>query len=165
MIQNFIRPIAQTLFPDIVGQEDAIDHFAFTVQYNTSQDVALSEHRDASVVTFNLNLNAVEDFSRGGLEGSKLYFIDEKDKSIRNEVEIKPGEALIHRGSLRHAALPLTGSGQRQNLIIWMFGEDGYVREAKYPEEDQMSPQQRWGVIMDSTTTTRAGPYHGYVGL
>ena len=31
-----------------------------------------------------------------------------------------------HKGSLRHAAMPIEG-GERQNLIIWLFGDGGEV--------------------------------------
>jgi hypothetical protein len=151
LVRDYVRPLAQTMFPDIVGVGDASEFFAFTVRYNASGDarynngdVKLAEHRDASVVTLNLNLNTPEEFASGGLDGSSLYFVDTDDPSVRHSVALAPGEALLHRGNLRHAALPLTGTGMRENLIIWLFGEDGWVREMPYAEDEQLSATQRW---------------------
>ena len=50
---------------------------------------------------------------------------------------------LIHRGSVRHAALPIT-SGTRHNMIIWLFGEGGHVRVAPYGEGERLAVEQRW---------------------
>jgi hypothetical protein len=63
----------------------------------------------------------------------------------------QPGMALIHLGQVRHAARPIT-KGERQNLVIWLFGEGGYVRIAPYDFNDdkkdrpQMmkTPAERW---------------------
>ena len=32
-----------------------------------------------------------------------------------------------HKGSLRHAAMPIE-AGERQNLIVWLFGDGGEAR-------------------------------------
>ena len=144
LMDEYVRPIARTLFPQVVGAGDDVDYFAFTIQYNASRggDSGLAEHRDASVVTLNLNLNTVEEFT--GLTGSSLYFVDAHNSSLRHSVELHAGTALIHRGNLRHAATPLTGNGMRHNLVIWLFGKDGYVREAEYPPSERLTPKQRW---------------------
>ena len=104
----------------------------------------LAEHRDASVVTLNVNLNTPEEFASGDLKGSSLYFVDAHNSSRRHFVALEPGGALFHRGSLRHAALPLTGRGVRQNIIIWLFGQDGWVREMPLREEERLGPEERW---------------------
>lgn len=64
--------------------------------------------------------------------------------------------AIIHKGGHRHAALPLE-SGQRTNLVLWLFGEDGYVRAAPYPPSEQHSPAQRWGSLPDCGTSIPVG--------
>ena len=74
----------------------------------------------------------------------RRYFVDEFDPSVRHTVEFTPGMALIHKGSLRHAALPIR-TGRRENLIVWLFGEDGVVRVAPYAESEQMGIAERWG--------------------
>ena len=79
--------------------------------------------QDASVVTLNLNLNAPGE----GFGGSSLEFINERNASVKHEVDFEAGHAIIHQGALRHSAQPIE-SGERQNLIVWLFGRDGDVR-------------------------------------
>jgi hypothetical protein len=94
------------------------ESFIFTIRYKEGEDIALAEHRDASVATLNINLNSEE---AGGYGGSELEFVDEDDPTVRRRVGFRPGMALLHKGALRHAALPIE-HGERQNLIIWLFG-------------------------------------------
>ena len=174
LIELYVRPILQTMFPTFVGVDDATDFFAFTIQYNVSGDRSLAEHRDASVATLNLNLNTEREFE-DGLRGSSLYFVDKEEdtrssrlgddyftkknqnRTIRKrEVVLEPGMALLHRGGRRHAALPLIGDGMRQNLVIWLFGKDGYVRNAGYTEEERMTSEERWGIGSTTTDSTVA---------
>ena len=166
LIELYVRPILQTMFPKFVGVDDATDFFAFTIQYNVSGDRSLAEHRDASVATLNLNLNTEREFE-DGLKGSSLYFVDDEEaaaggelhvnRTIRKrEVVLEPGMALLHRGGRRHAALPLIGDGMRQNLVIWLFGKDGYVRNAEYNEEERMTSVERWGIGSTTTDSTVA---------
>ena len=70
------------------------------MRYRPDEDATLAEHRDASVVTLNLNLNAPGE----GYGGSALAFQDAREPSARHTVEFTPGMALIHEGALRHAA-------------------------------------------------------------
>lgn len=147
LVDEYVRPLARMLFSDIVRPGDDSEQFAFTVQYEPDKDAKLAEHRDASVVTLNMNLNTPSE----SFGGSALDFVDPHDPKTRHTVEFTPGIALIHRGSLRHAALPIT-KGVRENLIVWLFGEDGYVREAPYPEAQRLSVKERWG---------RGGPAEG----
>jgi hypothetical protein len=146
LVDQYVRPILQTLFPKHINIQDTTEWFAFTIQYNASGnngDRSLAEHRDASVATLNLNLNSQEEFT-AGLNGSALYFVDENDRNKRKTVLLKPGMALLHRGGRRHAAEPLAGHGLRLNLVIWLFGKDGYVRDAEYDLKDRMTSSQRW---------------------
>jgi predicted 2-oxoglutarate/Fe(II)-dependent dioxygenase YbiX len=140
LINDIGRPVGRMLFPDSVGTEDDTDYFAFTIRYNTEEDMELKEHRDASVVTINVNLNLPDE----EYHGSSLYLLDEEGGgSTRHSITFDPGMMLIHRGSVRHAALPIT-SGTRHNLVIWLFGEDGAVRIAPYDEDERLSVEQRW---------------------
>ncbi|KAL7560696.1 hypothetical protein ACA910_021430 [Epithemia clementina (nom. ined.)] len=92
-------------------------------------------------------------------EGSGLYFVEEeKDELLGgrtsqshhrhrrtlHNVTFEPGMAVLHRGITRHAALPIT-KGERTNLIVWMYGKDGYVRIAPYDDPtEQLSSVHRW---------------------
>ncbi len=62
------------------------------------QQTKLEEHRDASVVTMNLNMND------DSFKGSALEFID--DNLNRKIVQFRPGEVIFHLGSYRHAHYP-----------------------------------------------------------
>ena len=123
----------------------------------TTTDWSLKEHTDASIYTLNINLNLPEeDYS-----GSSLYFVAPEDTSTDTdtdtaknanananttkygEVFFEPGDALLHRGMTKHGANPL-GGGNRNNLVIWLHGTEGYVRIAPYDKDERMSLQERW---------------------
>ena len=142
LISDIARPVGRAFFNDTVGETDDTDFFAFTIRYNAEEDMELKEHRDASVVTLNINLNLPEEH----YGGSSLYLLDEDGigtGETRHSIEFEPGMLLIHRGSVRHAALPIT-SGTRHNMIIWLFGEGGQVRVAPYDEGERLAVEQRW---------------------
>ena len=56
-----------------------------------------------------------------------------------------PPMLLMQRFWLRHAALPIE-HGARENLIVWLFGAEGYVRAAPRPEAERLSLEERWGL-------------------
>ena len=141
LVDAYVRPLGRMLFAELVGAGDDVEQFAFTVRYRPDEDATLAEHRDASVVTLNLNLNAPGE----GYGGSALAFQDAREPSARHTVEFTPGMALIHQGALRHAALPIE-HGARENLIVWLFGAGGYVRAAPRPEAERLSLEERWGL-------------------
>ena len=145
LVDAYVRPLGRMLFAELVGAGDDVEQFAFTVRYRPDEDATLAEHRDASVVTLNLNLNAPGE----GYGGSALAFQDAREPSARHTVEFTPGMALIHQGALRHAALPIE-HGARENLIVWLFGAGGYVRAAPRPEGERLSLEERWGLARDS---------------
>ena len=99
----------------------------------------MKEHSDASVVTVNINLNLPQD---GEYQGSELVFLD-KATQHRHKLELKPGMVVLHRGIHRHQALPIE-KGERHQLIVWLFGRDGYVRFAPYKKNEQLSIEKRW---------------------
>jgi len=148
LVADYIRPLAQTIFPEYTSRagNDMSNSFAFTIRYKHGEDLHLSAHRDASVATLNLCLG------RKSFDGSQLSFKPfqsiyglpqevehEKDRQMR----FTPGLAVIHRGQHQHEALPLS-SGERINLVVWLFGEHGDVRVAPYPESEQLTPADRW---------------------
>lgn len=170
LIDRVVRPVGRMLFPDRVGCTDDVEYFAFTIRYGggdddkdaeggpngaakMKRDFELKEHRDASVITLNINLNLPEeDYS-----GSQVYFrssstIDGQEDAIpdvgEGTVRFTPGMAVVHLGAHRHGALPISasggGGGKRYNLVIWLFGKDGDVRIAPYEKGEQMSAKERW---------------------
>mmetsp|Transcript_13055 Transcript_13055/g.27742 ORF Transcript_13055/g.27742 Transcript_13055/m.27742 type:complete len:410 (-) Transcript_13055:264-1493(-) len=179
LIRRVVQPVGRMFFPDRVGCGDDVDYFAFTIRYDGSdddvgdqeeeedgangskRDFELKEHRDASIITLNVNLNLPEEEDYGG---SEVYFRDypseneqqptivgtgnEKDKE-GGIVRFSPGMGIIHLGAHRHGSLPISttrgrGSGRRYNLVIWLFGKDGDVRIAPYEMEEQMTVVERW---------------------
>ena len=143
LLEQYLKPMAASFFPDMIKHHDVLEHFAFVIRYQQGEDVSLAEHRDASVATLNLNLNLPSE----PYHGSSLYFIDPEDGVTRHYVKFENGQALLHRGSVRHAALPLEG-GTRQNLVIWLFGKGGEVRAetAPYTRDEWLTPAERWSV-------------------
>jgi len=144
---HVLRPIGRTLFPDYYSTRDNNDgeSYAFTIRYKENEDVSLNEHSDSSLVTLNINLNLPgEESSYGSNESNpQIYFVDEQR---RYNVSFTPGMALLHRGMKRHAAYPIQ-SGERTNLIVWLFGLDGYVRVKPYEDNEKMDIFDRWSLF------------------
>jgi len=198
VINQVVRPVGRMLFPDRIGPGDDVEYFAFTIRYDGSddhdendsetdrdrdankpkRDFELKEHRDASVVTLNINLNLPEE----GFAGSEVFFReypseelntmtfdDEHDPPPRNgkerggTVRFSPGMAIIHLGAHRHGSLPISastskdGNGKRYNLVIWLFGKDGDVRISPYEKEEQMNISERWRGASKHTVESVSG--------
>jgi len=188
LIDRIARPVGRMLYPDRIGCEDDLDYYAFTIRYDGSEnesndddtssassstqskDMELKEHRDASVVTLNINLNLPEEdyggsevFFRGypaadGSGSSDLFATNSNDdEDGGGTVTFSPGMAIIHLGGHYHGSLPITTThsnsdskekqrtgGKRFNLVIWLFGKNGDVRIAPYSKEEQLTANQRW---------------------
>jgi predicted 2-oxoglutarate/Fe(II)-dependent dioxygenase YbiX len=150
LVDDYVRPLGRMLFPEYFGnpKNDDVDSYIFTIRYKQGHDVQLNEHSDASLVTLNVNLNLPNDneHDEESYSGSSIYFVDEIDKKTKHNVTFTSGMALLHRGMTRHAALPIQ-EGERTNMVVWLFGEDGYVRTAPYEKHEQLSQKQRWQKI------------------
>eukprot|EP01060_Flectonema_neradi_P014683 TRINITY_DN21313_c0_g3_i1.p1 TRINITY_DN21313_c0_g3~~TRINITY_DN21313_c0_g3_i1.p1 ORF type:complete len:307 (+),score=55.00 TRINITY_DN21313_c0_g3_i1:47-967(+) len=133
VVQKYLSPLAQMVFTEFIVGSDVEDQFSFTIRYKDGEDVSLAPHTDASSFTVNLCLGL-------SFEGGDVTFYGDGSPKTVTSV---PGVALLHRGMLRHSASPLT-SGERHNLVIWVFGKDGYVRVAPYPPEQQSTHLSRW---------------------
>lgn len=145
LADQYIRPLSRMLFPDITSRynpEDDCETYAFTIRYQPDEDMELEEHSDGSMYTLNVNLNIVDD-PKEQYDGSSLYFLD-KETGEKVPMIFEPGMAVLHRGLVRHAALPIQ-TGERHNLVIWVFGEGGYVRFGEYPEKERLTVKERWG--------------------
>jgi len=114
MMDRYMRPIARLLL-DTYGYDTQT--FGFSIQYNPDKDKDLHAHTDASAATLNININLPdEEFT-----GSQVDFFDKTTgKTVQTVFE--PGKAIIHRGSVPHATHPIT-SGQRSNLVVWLYGD------------------------------------------
>lgn len=114
MMNRYMRPIARLLL-GTYGYDNQT--FGFSIQYNPDKDKDLRPHTDASAATLNININLPdEEFT-----GSQVDFHDKTTgKTVQTVFE--PGKAIIHRGSVPHATHPIT-SGQRSNLVLWLYGE------------------------------------------
>merc|ERR1712187_248098 len=102
LVEAYIRPLAESLFPETIGAGDAEEHYAFTVQYETSGDTELAKHGDASVATLNLCLGRLG--WRGGdleffdYEGSGIYALPRGNLSAgAGNISFRPGLAVLHR--------------------------------------------------------------------
>jgi len=180
LIDDYLRPLGRMFFPEYIGNdEDDESSYAFTVHYQhdggslngtaksnsgarnttttTKRDVQLKEHSDASVITINVNLNLPGEETE--YDGPQLLFLDDSDQpSQRHELEFQPGMVVLHRGLHRHQALPIQ-KGERHQLIIWLFGKDGYVRVAPYETEEQLSVTERWSKTAKSNRNNKLDPF------
>ncbi len=114
IMNRYMRPIARLLL-GTYGYDSQT--FGFSIQYNPDKDKDLHAHTDASAATLNININLPnEEFT-----GSQVDFYDKTTgKTVQTVFE--PGKAIIHRGNVPHTTHPIT-SGQRSNLVVWLYGE------------------------------------------
>jgi len=135
MLDSYMRPIARMLFPEIMGYDTQT--FGFSIHYQPNTDNAIRPHTDASSVTLNINLNLPNE----AFTGSTVDFFD-ISTGQKQGIAFKPGTAMIHRGSVVHAAHPIT-SGQRTNFVLWLYGDRGQL-----PPQDTQRPTieaaKRW---------------------
>ena len=95
-----MRPVARLLFPEIAGYDTQT--FGFSIQYQPGIDTSLQLHSDASAATLNINLNLPEET----FSGSEVDFYDPISGKA-NRLTFTPGAAMIHRGTIAHAAQPI----------------------------------------------------------
>lgn len=137
LMEKYMRPIARLFFPEITGLDSQT--FGFSMNYQAGMDTSLRLHTDASAATLNINLNMPgEDYT-----GSEVDFYDMATRKV-TRVNFTPGMAMIHRGSVPHAAHPIT-SGSRSNFVFWLYGDYGQV---PYPKTQpvEIDAQLRWAL-------------------
>jgi hypothetical protein len=155
LIDAYMRPIARLLFPEIIGYDS--QSFGFSINYQPSTDTSIRPHTDASSVTLNINLNLpTESFS-----GSAVNFFD-ASTGHTNELMFTLGSAIIHRGSVPHAALPIT-SGERTNFVFWLFGKQGSLPNPK-GDVQPVDSKARWSMpkALNDNVTTASFPQDSY---
>ncbi len=137
LLDKYMRPTARLLFPEIIGYDTQT--FGFSIQYQPGIDTSLQLHSDASAATLNINLNLPgESFS-----GSEVDFYDPISGKA-NRLTFKPGIAMIHRGTVAHAAQPIT-SGRRTNFVLWLYGDRMQLPRGTVPQTT-INAKERWAV-------------------
>ncbi len=114
IMDRYMRPIARLLL-GTYGYDNQT--FGFSIQYNPDKDKDLHAHTDASSATLNININLPDE----KFTGSQVDFFDKTSRRTVSTV-FEPGKAIIHRGNVPHATHPIT-SGQRSNLVVWLYGD------------------------------------------
>ncbi|RVU86584.1 2OG-Fe(II) oxygenase [Leucothrix sargassi] len=135
VLNDYMRPISRLLFPEITGYDTQT--FGFSIRYQPTTDASIRPHTDASSVTMNVNLNLPDE----AFTGSAVNFYNQITGEIK-PVTFKPGSALIHRGHVVHAAMPIT-SGERTNFVFWLYGQYGQIPPQGVTRES-VSAQTRW---------------------
>lgn len=115
LLDDYMRPIARLLMPEIHGFDSQT--FGFSIEYQAGMDTSLQPHTDASAATLNININLPEE----QYKGFEVDFYDPITKHVKR-LRFEPGEAMLHRGSVPHAAQPIT-KGTRNNMVLWLYGE------------------------------------------
>ncbi|MBU2921094.1 2OG-Fe(II) oxygenase [Winogradskyella psychrotolerans] len=115
IMDRYMRPISRLLL-GTYGYDNQT--FGFSIQYNPDKDKDLHAHTDASSATLNINTNLPDETFTGSV-------VDFYDKASGKTVQTKfePGKAIIHRGNVPHATHPII-SGQRSNLVVWLYGDN-----------------------------------------
>lgn len=135
LVNQYLVVMARHLFVDRVGPNDLSRNYPFLVRYQPGQDTSLSEHTDASTVTVNICLqpSSLSDnvlYFKG--DGTRSTFIDTMNATFVDLSEA--GQAVIHLGQHRHGVSNITSN--RDHMVVWMFGDHGYVRVAEYEPEE-----------------------------
>ena len=137
LIDQYMRPVARLLFPEIIGYDT--QSFGFSIKWQAGMDTSLRLHTDASSVTLNINMNLPgEEFT-----GSEIDFYDPNTGKLKR-LSFAPGTAMIHRGHVAHAALPIT-SGERSNMVLWLYG-NGMQTPAPGITAKSIDSRQRWTI-------------------
>lgn len=133
----YMRPIARLVFPNIYGYDSQT--FGFSIEYQAGMDTSLQPHTDASAATLNINMNLPEE----SYQGSEVDFYDQATGQVK-QLRFEPGEAMIHRGNVPHAAQPIT-QGTRNNMVLWLYGEKMQIPFSNSPFK-RLSSEQRWSL-------------------
>ena len=139
---HVLRPMAHVMFPNRVASGDISSDYGFVVQYHPDADVNLAEHADASTVTINICLEPAS-------ESDPLYFrsVRELDDAGTHDVPTNvsldtTGMAVIHLGQHVHGVHNVTSA--RSNMVIWLMGDNDYVRVAPYEKYEVVTNVADW---------------------
>lgn len=138
-----LRPLALIMFPDHIASGDMSTQYGFVVHYHPNADVNLKEHADASTVTINVCLQA-------DLNNAPLYFKNLRGLGYSDDNEVAPtnvtldtaGMAVIHLGQHLHGVYNVTSA--RSNMVIWLMGNNDYVRVIPYNKFEAVANAAEW---------------------
>lgn len=143
MMDRFMRPIARLLL-GTYGYDNQT--FGFSIQYNPDKDKDLHAHTDASAATLNININLPDEV----FTGSEVDFYDKASgKTVQTIFE--PGKAILHRGNVPHATHPIT-SGQRSNLVVWLYGNQMQIPRGSTSSYGNISSNTIKDVALENVT-------------
>lgn len=137
IMDKYMRPISRLLFPEVMGFDSQT--FGFSIQYQEGMDTSLRPHTDASAATMNINLNVPGET----FKGSEVDFFNQETGKVTRTV-FAPGVAMLHRGSVPHAAQPITG-GSRTNMVLWLYGDSMQIPRGVVPPS-KADAKSRWTV-------------------
>lgn len=153
IMDRYMRPISRLLL-GTYGYDSQT--FGFSIQYNPDKDKDLKAHTDASAATLNININLPDE----AFTGSQVDFFD-KASGEKVQTVFEPGKAIIHTGAVPHVTHSIT-SGQRSNLVVWLYGERMQVPKggassygtfdnsaSKILKTEKITPNQRWSVAKE----------------
>ena len=138
LMNNYMRPIARLLFPNIIGYDSQT--FGFSIQYQAGVDTSLQPHSDASAATLNINMNLPDE----SFTGSEVDFYDHQTNQV-NRLSFTPGSAILHKGSVPHATQPIL-SGSRSNMVLWLYGERMQIPMAHQAQTLPLDAAERWQI-------------------
>ena len=143
MMDRYMRPITRLLL-GTYGYDNQT--FGFSIQYNPDKDKDLHAHTDASAATLNININLPDEV----FTGSEVDFYDKASgKTVQTIFE--PGKAILHRGNVPHATHPIT-SGQRSNLVVWLYGDQMQIPRGSTSSYGNISSNTIKDVALESVT-------------
>ncbi|MCB4797722.1 2OG-Fe(II) oxygenase [Neotamlana laminarinivorans] len=143
IMDRYMRPISRLLL-GTYGYDNQT--FGFSIQYNPDKDKDLHAHTDASSATLNINTNLPDE----KFTGSVVDFYDKASgKTVQTKFE--PGKAIIHRGNVPHATHPIE-SGQRSNLVVWLYGDNMQIPRGSTSSYGNISSSSIKDVALESVT-------------
>lgn len=159
LVSDYLVIAARLLFPNHVGPSDITHSYPFTVHYQPGQDVKLAEHTDASTITVNICLQPSEQ------DTPVLYFKEQRTPQPNAPVAATtatatyidlatPGEAVIHLGQHVHGVADVDSPSPRQQLVVWLFQEYGYVRVALYEPQEVEAHMREYESFWDTDSTS-----------
>lgn len=143
IMDRYMRPISRLLL-GTYGYDNQT--FGFSIQYNPDKDKDLHAHTDASSATLNINTNLPDEEFTGSI-------VDFYDKASGKTVQTKfqPGKAIIHRGNVPHATHPIE-SGQRSNLVVWLYGDNMQIPRGSTSSYGNISNNSIKDVALENVT-------------
>ena len=106
MLHSKVYPLARRLYKLKGAKFNIVD--LFVVKYTTRGQNELKEHRDGSIISFNILLNPSKEFRGGGTKFGGVNL------TVRNE----QGGMLLHCGKVKHSGVKITGRGSVRFILV-----------------------------------------------